>query len=434
MQAKSTRPLKYGLVAAVCVVLISITGLSQWRGTSLRQFAETANRLHLQSVYQAAEVGLNLVRAREALGAGPPPDADAGASLYLAEQAAQQIRSGQVQFGETRLRALVTELVEDVRTLRRLTGTGADASSQAAYDALLGNALLRAEQIKRMHQIWYTESQSLLQRRVRRDWMFIAGAVAVFLAAFFALVTNLARRLDAANAEREAVVERLTSTNDELSRFTYTVSHDLKSPLITVVGFSQVMTDELESGNEQGAINAANRIRTSVAQMAQLLDGLLKLSQTGRTVKLSESVSMSTLASMAVESVQPQDGRRAVPIHVEPDMPIVHADPVRLREAIQNLVENAVKFIGDQPDPLIRIGCRATAGGPVFYVADNGVGIAPEDLERIFDLFERLETGVPGTGIGLALARRIVEAHGGRLWAESEGRGRGSTFCFELAA
>ena len=113
-------------------------------------------------------------------------------------------------------------------------------------------------------------------------------------------------------------------------------------------------------------------------------------------------------------------------------MPSVYGDRLRLLEVYQNLIDNAVKFMGDQTSPRIEIGAQQHDGEVVCFVRDNGIGIASEYHEKVFGLFERLDTVIDGTGIGLALVKRIVEVHGGRIWVESEGEGRGTTFWFTL--
>ena len=119
-------------------------------------------------------------------------------------------------------------------------------------------------------------------------------------------------------------------------------------------------------------------------------------------------------------------------VYVEPDLPSVYGDAKRLLELVQNLIDNAAKYMGDQPEPHIEIGTRGFENGkPVFFVRDNGIGIAPEHQEQIFGLFNKLHPNVDGTGVGLALVKRIVEYHGGRIWVESEA-GKGATFCFSL--
>jgi signal transduction histidine kinase len=119
-------------------------------------------------------------------------------------------------------------------------------------------------------------------------------------------------------------------------------------------------------------------------------------------------------------------------VNISPNLPIIHGDQVRLTQVLQNLIENAIKFMGDQPEPRIDIGLDGMEDGkPVFYVRDNGVGIPPEHHERIFGLFNKLNGNSDGTGIGLALVKRIIEVHGGRIWVQSEA-GAGATFLFTL--
>jgi len=125
---------------------------------------------------------------------------------------------------------------------------------------------------------------------------------------------------------------------------------------------------------------------------------------------------------------------KRVRVEVAPDLPVVRADRRRLLEVLQNLIENAAKFMGEQREPRVEVGWRQDGAERVYFVRDNGQGIEPRFLERVFGLFEKLDPGGEGTGVGLALVRRIVEAHGGRAWAESEGPGRGATFCFTLAS
>jgi signal transduction histidine kinase len=125
---------------------------------------------------------------------------------------------------------------------------------------------------------------------------------------------------------------------------------------------------------------------------------------------------------------------KGVRVDIAPNLPLVHVDPARIREAMANLIENAVKFMGRQQQPLIRIGADLNGPEPVFFVQDNGIGIDPRYLERVFNLFERLDVTTPGTGIGLTIVRRIIEVHGGQIWAESEGEGKGTTFRFTLPA
>ena len=125
---------------------------------------------------------------------------------------------------------------------------------------------------------------------------------------------------------------------------------------------------------------------------------------------------------------------QGVELKIAADMPQVYCDPGRLHEVLQNLIDNSIKFMGDQEKPRIKIGAERENGRVHCWVRDNGIGIAPMFHERVFDLFDRLDTKIDGTGIGLALVKRIIEAHGGRTWVESAGEGYGSAFHFELPA
>jgi signal transduction histidine kinase len=166
--------------------------------------------------------------------------------------------------------------------------------------------------------------------------------------------------------------------------------------------------------------------------MQRLLEDLLELSRVGRVVNPAEDVALEPLVREAVELVKGQIDQAGAAVEIAPGLPVVRADRRRLLEVYQNLVENAAMFTRGRPSPRIEIGARRDAAECVLYVRDNGRGIEPRFLERVFDLFEKLDAGAEGTGVGLALVRRIVEAHGGRAWAEADGPGRGATFCFTL--
>jgi len=162
---------------------------------------------------------------------------------------------------------------------------------------------------------------------------------------------------------------------------------------------------------------------------------LLELSRIGRLMNPPEETPLDELAREAVITVAGRLAMRGVHVEIAPDLPVVYGDRTRLREVLENLLSNAVKYMGDQPHPRIEIGVRYDGADAerVFYVRDNGMGIEPRYHQKVFGLFEKLDPKAEGTGVGLAIVRRIVEVHGGRIWVESEGAGLGSAFCFTLA-
>jgi len=233
-------------------------------------------------------------------------------------------------------------------------------------------------------------------------------------------------------AEREQIIKELESKNAELERFTYTVSHDLKSPLITIGGFVGLLEEDVRAGNTEKFSKDLERIREAKDKMHRLLNELLELSRIGRILNTPSEFPFSKAVEEALALTHGRLMAGNIHVDVNPDLPIVNADHPRLVEVMQNLIDNAAKFTGDQPNPRIEIGVREDHSEQVFFVSDNGLGIDPALHQRIFGLFDKLDPKSEGTGVGLALVKRIIEVHGGRIWVVSEGRGKGSTFCFTL--
>jgi signal transduction histidine kinase len=236
-----------------------------------------------------------------------------------------------------------------------------------------------------------------------------------------------------AEVERERLIQELETKNDELEQFTYTVSHDLKSPLITISGFLGYLEEDAVAGNVDRVRNDSRRIHEAVSKMRLLLDELLELSRIGRMMNPPEEVSFEEIVREALDNVHGRIEERSIAVKLSPNLPTVYGDRRRLVEVLQNLIDNAAKFMGDQPEPVIEIGQQKEENSqPIFYIRDNGIGIASEHHERIFSLFERLDPDTDGTGIGLTLVKRIIEFHGGKIWMDSE-PGRGTAFYFTLS-
>ncbi len=232
--------------------------------------------------------------------------------------------------------------------------------------------------------------------------------------------------------EREALITELETKNAELERFTYTVSHDLKSPLITIRGYIDLLARDIESDDRGKVAADIDFIAGAAGRMKRLLDELLELSRIGRTVNPEEDVDFGGLASDVARLLEGRLHEERVSLRIEPALPRFRCDKTRMFEVLQNLVDNAIRFSAFGAERVVTIGARAGDDGPVCFVKDNGIGIEARYREKIFDLFEQLDPARGGTGVGLALTKKIIEAHGGTIWVESEGTGHGSTFCFAL--
>jgi len=241
-------------------------------------------------------------------------------------------------------------------------------------------------------------------------------------------IQRLNEELEQKVAER---TKELEARNSELEQFAYTVSHDLRSPLITVRGFVEILRDDLEREKKEEVEKDLKYIETAVAKMDRLLNDTLQLSCIGRFVNPPEDVSFGELAQEALNITTGELKSSGVEVSVSDDFPVVHVDRMRIVELLVNLIGNSIKYRGEQPHPKIEIGHRRNDSETAFFVKDNGMGIPESQHEKVFGLFYQVNKDSEGTGAGLAIVKKIVEIHGGRIWIESE-EGKGCTVYFTL--
>lgn len=237
-----------------------------------------------------------------------------------------------------------------------------------------------------------------------------------------ALLTEQLRRSEAS----------LAAQNKELEAFSYSVSHDLRAPLRSIDGFSRILLEDYDARLDDEGRDSLKRIRAAAQQMAQLIDDLLRLSRLSRTQLHREDVDLSAMVrEIAAELLRQNPDRRIT--MVVADGAVAHGDRQLLRIALTNLLDNAWKFTSTRVDARIEFGWIERDGHQQYFVRDNGVGFDPAYADNLFGAFQRLhsQSEFPGTGIGLATVQRVVQRHGGRIWAESA-VDQGATFSFAV--
>ena len=232
--------------------------------------------------------------------------------------------------------------------------------------------------------------------------------------------------------EKDKYTKELAEKNIELERFTYTVSHDLKSPLVTIKTFLGYLPQDMTAADKQRVEKDLLFMNNAADKMGLLLQELLEMSRIGRIINPPVKITFAELIKEAISIVAGSIADRGVKVQVGGESVTLYGDRSRLTEIWQNLLENAVKFIGDRSSPQIDIGVERHGSETVFFVRDNGIGIDPQYQSKIFNLFEKIEAKTEGTGMGLAIVKRIVELYQGRIWVESKGLGQGTSFFFTL--
>ncbi|HSJ89177.1 MAG TPA: PAS domain S-box protein [Anaerolineales bacterium] len=235
------------------------------------------------------------------------------------------------------------------------------------------------------------------------------------------------------NTDMEARAIQLEATNKELEAFSYSVSHDLRAPLRTIDGFSLAILEDYGDQLDDEGRNYLMRIRTAAQRMAQLIDDLLNLSRVTRSPFTPEPTNLSTIVQHIARELQQTDPNRIVDFSIAPNV-IARSDPRLIKVVLENLLSNAWKFTSKQNLARIEFGVTADhTDEPVYFVRDNGAGFDMAFVNKLFGAFQRLHTTseFPGIGIGLAIVQRIINRHGGRVWAEGE-ESKGAVFFFTL--
>jgi PAS domain S-box-containing protein len=252
------------------------------------------------------------------------------------------------------------------------------------------------------------------------------------------MINTIAERLGRVIERKQLVVEKeqyskeLAEKNIELERFTYTVSHDLKSPLVTVKTFLGYLKYDIAAADALLIEKDMFYMNNAADKMADLLEELLEMSRVGQIANLPVKVTFDELMEETLSITAGRIAEKGVQIRLHKEPVSLFGDRIRLVEIWQNLVENSVKFMGDRSSPQIDIGVEHHDHETVFFVRDNGIGIEPKYQTKLFNIFEKLNPKMEGTGMGLAITKRIVELYQGKIWVESKGLGQGTTFFFTL--
>ena len=379
-----------------------------------------------------------------------------------------------VAISDSELRELLSTLRtaadQEVALLRRVVGRpaagGAEFSGRAALDASAANL----DQLRELTMKMQARQTAVSDNRLRRVqflatvffWMLLVGSVACSgggIAAAIMVARSVSRRVNilAANADRlargdvihseplgedelgkldcrlreashllrrreaqlRARTAELEAANHELEAFSYSVSHDLRAPLRAIDGFSALVESDYRDQLDEGGRDALSRVRKAAQRMGKLIDEMLNLSQLSRADLTRERLDLSTAAQSIVDELVRHHPERRVEVHIEPGL-TAEADPHLVRIALENLLDNAWKYTSKTEHPCIEVGASPNGTAQAFHVRDNGAGFDMKYAGRIFDPFQRLHAArdFEGTGIGLAIVQRVVQRHGGKIWAE----------------
>lgn len=337
----------------------------------------------------------------------------------------QQVRMDSMSLiGRRKLIAIDTliRLRQKSKTIAEKNLTSADYQNlnQHIHSILKG---LRKEEDKLLEQ---RIAQSALElRQYQATFIFLMATIVIILVSVLIIVNR--------NFRARTIAEYKTNLiNKELEAFTYSVSHDLRAPLRSIRGFSQVLSDDYGNQLNAEGNRLLGKVIRSASQMGQLIDDLLDFSRIGRKELFLSRINTQNQVMEVIEEVTDNDPAKKQYINVS-SLPEMKGDQNMLKLVWTNLISNAVKYSRKNADPKIEIGSIKKNGGDIFYVKDNGVGFDMKYSNKLFNVFQRLHnnTEFEGTGVGLALAHRIITRHNGTIWTDAK-INEGATFYFSI--
>lgn len=295
--------------------------------------------------------------------------------------------------------------------------------------------------------VWlHLDPALILRLQTAKGWLFVVGSAILLYVALhryerrgadaMAALIKSRNEVRSANADLERhVAERtrqLEAANRELEAFAYAVSHDLRAPLRSMSGFSQILQESAPPVLDERSRHYLQRIHDASLRMSGLIEDLLNLSRIGRSELTARPISLSQIATEAAAAIRERQPSRDVQLEIAPGLD-VQADARLLRIALENLLSNAWKYTARAAHAQVSVGMQTGENGPVYFVRDNGVGFDMKYADKLFVPFQRLhpEAEFPGSGIGLVTVQRIIARHGGRVWADAK-PDQGATFYFTL--
>ena len=257
-----------------------------------------------------------------------------------------------------------------------------------------------------------------------------------------ARIRELEEALARAESERAAALEELADKEEELKRFIYVVSHDLRSPIVTIQGFAGMVQRDVDTDKLERVPRDLARIKRASIMMSDLLDVLLEISRIGRMIGEIRRGSVRQLVDEALAELGETATESGLVVEIGDDLPEIYGEWPRLIDSFKALLDNAIKFKAKDAPPKVEISVRpaeACPAGehphgdvPAIVVRDHGIGIDPAQVEKAFELFHQLDNSYPGDGLGLSIVQRVVASHGGETWIESVDTGGGCAICFTL--